>query len=296
MKKSGDKQDDKKGNAIMPFQSNALASELCLSNFLHCVARGQQDEAEILLNKPMEKGNYKTLQLAKEIFTDYSERKFVCTAYEYAYWAKDTHMCRMLEKHMDEDTKSEMLKCCEAIEKDGLKYNQQVKQTDGTQRVEQFCTKHFDFTPLKTTLERYSQGFDHWNWDERKMAWMAVGITQRDLPVHVINEYCRPDRTFYPLPAFNEDKLPRVVTYYNHNIRRDVSLYPLVISGSSGLGIDFALIRGRFRPAAVRARRCGSGLRAACELAAVNRLDEARTIDLKQSVENLVQRFTDSVL
>lgn len=287
MKKSGDKQDDKKDNAIVSFQLNALASELHLLNFLHCVARGQQDEAENLLNKPMEKGNYKNLLLAKETFTDYSGRTFVCTAYEYAYWAKDTHMCRMLEKHMDENIKSEMLKRCETIEKGGLKYSQQLNQTDGTQRVEQFCTKHFDFTPLKTALERYIQGFDNWSWDERKTAWMAVGIAQRDLPVHVINEYCWPDRTFHPLPAFNEDKLPRVVTYYNYNIRHDVSLYPLVISGSSGLGVDFALIRGRFRPAAVRVRRCGSGLRAACELAAVSHLDEVRTIDLKQSVKNL---------
>lgn len=61
----------------MSFQLNAVASELRLSNFLHCVARGQQDEAEILLNKPMEKGNYKNLLLAKETFTDYSGQTFV---------------------------------------------------------------------------------------------------------------------------------------------------------------------------------------------------------------------------
>lgn len=284
MKKSDDKQND---NAILSFKLNALASELRPSNFLHCVARGQQDEAESLLNRPIEKSDYKNLLLAKETFTDYSDRTFVCTAYEYAFWAKDTHMCRMLEKHMDEDTKLEMLKRCATIEKDGLKYSQQVKQVDGTQRVEQFCTKHFDFTPLKTALERYIQGFDNWNWDERKTAWMAVGIAQRDLPVHVINEYCRSDRTFHPLPTFNEDKLPRVVTYYDYNVGHDISLYPLVIADSTGLGVDFALIRGRFRPAAVRARRCGSGLRAESELAALSHLDEVRIIDLKQSVENL---------
>ncbi|MDR3443076.1 MAG: hypothetical protein P4L65_08670 [Legionella sp.] len=187
MKQSGDKQDDKKDNEVVFFQLNALASGLHLSHFLHCVAKGQQDEAENLLNQPIEKSNYKNLLLAKETFTDYSGRTFVCTAYEYAYWAKDTHMCRMLEKHMDKDTKSEMLKRCEAVEKGGLKYSQQVKQTDGTQYVEQFCTKHFDFSSLKTALERYIQGFDNWSWDERKLAWMAVGMAQRDLPVHVIN-------------------------------------------------------------------------------------------------------------
>lgn len=116
---------------------------------------------------------------------------------------------------------------------------------------------------------------------------MAVGAAQRDLPVHVINEYCRPDRTFYPLPLFNEDKLPRVITYYNHQIGCDVSLYPLIISDSSGLGVDFALVRGRFRPAAVRVQRCGSALRAANELETICRLDEVRTSDLKQSLKNL---------
>ena len=287
MKKLCDKQDDKKDNAILSFQLNVLASEPRLSSFLHCVARGQQSEAESLLNQSIEKGDYKYLLLAKDTLTDYSGRTFVCTAYEYAFWAKDTHMCRMLEKYMDEDTKSKILKCCAAMEKNGLKYSQQVKQADGTQRIEQFCTKHFDFTPLKTALEWYIQGVDSWGWNERKTAWMMVGMAQRDLPVHVINEYCRPDRTFHPLPAFNEDSLPRVVTYYNYNIRRDVSLYPLVVSGSSGLGVDFALIRGRFRPAAVRARRCGSWLRAASELAVLSHLDEVRTVDLKQSLENL---------
>jgi hypothetical protein len=277
MKESGDKQDDKK------LQLNA--SKLRVSHFLHCVARGQQKEAEDLLNMPVQKNdNSKNLLLAQETFTDYSGRTFLCTAYEYAYWAMDTHMCRMLEQYMDEDTKSELLKRCKAIERNGLKYSQEMTQVDGTPRIEQYCTKHFDFTPLKTALEQYIQGFAHWSWDERKKAWMAVGVAQRDLPVHVINEYCRPDRTFHPLPAFNEDKLPRVVTYYDYNIKREVSLYPLVISSSSGLGVDFALIRGRFRPAAVRARRCGSALRAACELAAISHLDEVRTIDLKQSV------------
>ncbi|KTD40950.1 hypothetical protein [Legionella parisiensis] len=280
MKKSGDKQDDKK------LQLNA--SKLSRSHFLHCVARGEQEEAERLLNIPVQKnGNYENLLLAQETFTDYSDRTFVCTAYEYAYWAKDRHMCRMLEQYMDKDTKSELLKRCKAIEKDGLKYSQQITPVDGAPYVMQYCTKHFDFTPLKTALEQYIQGFAHWSWDERKKAWMAVGVAQRDLPVHVINEYCRPDRTFYPLPLFDEDKLPRVITYYDHHIRGDVSLYPLVISDSSGLGVDFALIRGRFRPVAVRARRCGSALRAACELAAISHLDEVRTIDLKQSVENL---------
>ena len=77
--------------------------------------------------------------------TDYSGRTFKCTAYEYAYWAKDRHMCRMLEGSMDEKTKALMLKRCEEIEKKGLTYTQNGKEIKGS--------KHFDLTPLKTALK-----------------------------------------------------------------------------------------------------------------------------------------------
>lgn len=48
----------------------------------------------------------------------------VGAAYEYAYWAKDTNMCRKLEPYMDEDTKIDMLKRCENIGEFGLTYEQ----------------------------------------------------------------------------------------------------------------------------------------------------------------------------
>jgi hypothetical protein len=118
---------------------------------------------------------------------------------------------------------------------------------------------------------------------------MKVGVAQRDVPVHVINEYCRKDRSFDPLPKFNEDKLPRVLIFYNCNTERDESLFPLAVSDSVGLSLDFAVIR-----ALRRATRCGcrgarsaDGWRAAIDLAAVTRLDEVRTEDLTLSRENL---------
>ncbi len=100
-----------------------------------------------------------------------------------------THMCRMLENQMDADTKTSMLKRCEAIEKEGVTYKQHGVEIKGS--------NHFDFTPLKTALTNYVQGYNNWlktgNWTAIKAAWMAVGLAQRDLPVHVINEYCRRD-------------------------------------------------------------------------------------------------------
>ena len=116
-------------------------------------------------------------------------------------------MCRMLEKYMDADTKAEMLKRCEAMEAVGLVYTQHGKEVTGS--------KHFDFAPLIKALDDYVKGYEKWSYDERVAAWMKVGLAQRDVPAHVIDEYCRPDRSFDPTPDFNESDLPRNGTYYN---------------------------------------------------------------------------------
>ncbi len=245
--------------------------------FLLCVAKGQQDEAQRQIEANP------ALLLTTGRFTDYSGRTFNCTAYEYAYWAKDTHMCRMLERHMDENTKAAMLEKVIAIDSDGLTYEQYGQAEH---------SKHFDMTPLITALQNYVNGYDAWyaanDDDAMKAAWMLVGMAQRDLPVHVINEYCRPDRSFDRLSesTFNEDNLPRILTYYNFNTNSTVPLFPLVVSGSSGLGVDVALLRG----ACARCRGAGgaaAGWPRARDLAAVSRLDEVRTADLTQSRTNL---------
>ena len=222
------------------------------------------------------------LLLTETLFTDYSGRTFNCTAYEYAYWAKDTHMCRMLEQQMDADTKTAMLKRCEAIENDGLTYKQhgEIKNS-----------KHFDFKPLKEALRNYADGHDYWyitrNWTAMKAAWMEVGLAQRDVPVHVINEYCRPNRSFNPTPKFNEDELPRVLTYYDYRTGRDNLVFPLFVSDSSGLGVDFALRREDGEDGRWMVAERPFGKAATFDLLAVSHLDEVRTADLTQSRENL---------
>ena len=46
-----------------------------------------------------------------------------------------------------------------------------------------------------------NERIDHWC--------KVVGGEQKLLPVHVVNEYCRPDRPFEPCPSEWEAKLPR---------------------------------------------------------------------------------------
>ncbi len=123
-------------------------------------------------------------------------------------------------------------------------------------------------------------------------AWMKIGLAQRDVPAHVINEYCRNDRAFYPCPDFIEDKLPRESAFYNYISDKDETLFSLGVSASSGLGFNFSLVRGGFTealaPASGRYERAGNWPAFAVhDLAAVSRLDEVRTADLTRSREIL---------
>ncbi|MFY7698075.1 MAG: hypothetical protein ACOVQX_04585 [Legionella sp.] len=257
-------------------------------HFLHEVAKGKQEEAEALLT--ITPANTQTLLRTPGIFTDYSGRTFNCTAYEYAYWAKDTHMCRMLESHMDEETRAFMAARIQEMERVDAATGQPVGLVY-QQAGQENRSAHFDFTPLKEAYQRYFDGYDAWydakNWAAMEAAWLDVGKAQRNVPAHVAQEYCRPDRSFDPRPEFNEATLPRMLTFYNLTTHRDDSWFPLAAS-NSGLGFDFALIRlhspmvflvldpliriGRTQP---------------FDLAAITRLDEVRTDDLTLSREHL---------
>ncbi len=255
--------------------------------FLHAVVKGKQARAESLLTaKP---DNTQTLLRTPGIFTDYSGRTFNCTGYEYAYWTKDTHMRRMLEGKMDPETKAVMLTRIDAIDANGLTYTQHNRELTGST-----C---FNLDPLKTAYNEYMQAHGVWYRggypDEGEAAvmaaWMKVGVAQRDLPVHYVNEYFRSDRSFYPLPTFDELTLPRELTVHNYRTNRDESLFPLVDSASSGFGVEFAYARGGAGgPVEVgRARLRVWGAAGRQDLAAVSQLDAVRTNELMQSHQNL---------
>ena len=198
-----------------------------MRQFLPGVAKGKQNEADALLTASS--GNKQDLLRTSGVFTDYSGRTFNCTAYEYAYWAKDTHMRRMLERHMDDETKVQMLSRIDEIERPDAATGQPVGLVYSQGGLEH-RSAHFDLRPLKDALQRYVDGYDNWyrtrNLDAMRAAWMEIGILQRDLPVHVLNEYCHPDRSFSPPPEFNEETLPRSVSFYNYNTSREQALCP----------------------------------------------------------------------
>jgi hypothetical protein len=258
-----------------------LSNDLMTAKVLMLVAQGQQTQAHALLV------HQSNLLSQRGDVTDYSGRTFKnITAYEYAYWAKDWHMCRMLEAHMDEETKALTLASCEKMERDGLTYTQNGVEFGGS--------KHFDFIPLIDAYANYIQIYDRWcarnaTSAEVDAAWFAIGVMQRDVPAYVAQEYCRPDRSFSPRPVFNELNLPRTLTFdniHNHRISRDEQWFPLVISGTSGLGVNFALVRGR-AGGARGALAVGRGARVHLDLRAVTSLDQASANELTRSRENL---------
>ncbi len=249
------------------------------------VAYGDQDKAEKLFTEVYfpyqdKQAKIQDALLYRGEFTDYSDRTFKCSAYEYAYWAKDTHMCRMLERYMDDATKAEMLARVTKIEQTGLSY---------TQHGVAYCTHHFDLTPLIQALQFYVDNYGAWvateNWAAMEAAWMSVGLAQRDVPAHVAQEYCRPDRAFDPCPPFNEPALPRILTFYNWITSRAESWFPLT-SSNSGLGFDFALFRAA-RTLGAHPSLGDSDWRVTSDLAAVRCLDEVRTVELTQSRKHL---------
>lgn len=113
---------------------------------------------------------------------------------------------------------------------------------------------------------------------------MRVGSAQRDLPAHVMNEYCRLDRSFDPLPAFDEDNLPRTFTYRNFVTGEYIPLFPLTTSNFAQLGVNAALVRSsRVRGGDLTDWCRDSADDARVDLAAISYLDEVRTNDLMRS-------------
>ena len=212
----------------------------------HAVAEARLQKAAALLTAIPDKTQ--TLLQTPGSFTDYSGRTFNCTAYEYAYWAKDIRMCCMLESHMSDETRVLMLARINEIESSGLEYLQDGKT---------YRTKHYDLTPLKQAIQQYVDGCLEWDRDRsgvnvaaQTAAWLKIGKAQRDVPAHIAQEYCMKGRPFWPLPSFNVDRegilkktLLMDLDFYNWITGRDEFWFPSK-SASSYLGHDLSIIRG----------------------------------------------------
>ena len=159
-----------------------------LPAFLRLVAEGQQDQAEAMLRTTP------NLALIPGDVTDLSNRRFQgITAFQYAAWALDWHMWKMLLKYLPPDaarTQAQGFTTGSWVSQHGVHASWQ-NLIDALKTYIDNCGKW-------TTSEQYTNHWIH-----------QVGGAQLLLPAHVIHEYCRPDRSFEPCPTFIEDTLPR---------------------------------------------------------------------------------------
>lgn len=202
-----------------PYALTGVKSEV-VERLLRLVAEGEQDAAEAMIQR-----NRKLL-LAAGTVTDLSGRTFKrITAFQYALWALDWHMWKMLLKYLPGEAAAQQ---CAVLETKGTTHG-----------------RHFSLQRLITALQTYID-HDSWNVDQREKHWCTVvGSEQRRLPVHVVNEYCHRTRSFDPCPDFEEETLPRsrkiVVGYVG--IDDEEEWYTAKYDGSF-LGDSFAIVRG----------------------------------------------------
>lgn len=256
-------------------------SELQVKQLLHHIARGGQYEAELMLIKDP------GLLLEKSGFTDYSGRSFShVTAFQLADWYLDTHMCRMLRKYLPDDKAMQQLK---EIPSKGLEYI-----LNGMKYQE----RYFDVKPLidayQAYIPFYRQVFYHSDdilRDKMDKHWQAVGMAQRMLPAHAINEYFHPTRSLVvdgKPPLFNEaEDLPRL-TYNKY-----FSFYSML--SDSGLGYEsYSMVRaGEKKCMLVPGWGDWLGPRAFSDCAAIRRLFEVRLCEARQR-EQLVNSVPES--
>ena len=86
--------------------------------------------------------------------------------------------------------------------------------------------EHANWKNLIDEYQTYIDNYDPWTLAQCQEHWLKkIGGAQRQLPIHVLQEYCHPDRPFHPCPTFKEDKFPRKLDVDISKISIDFSLY-----------------------------------------------------------------------
>ena len=205
---------------------------LYINKCLNFVAKGDQAAAAGMI------ASHPALILKVGHLIDRSGRLFKqITPFEYAFWSKDWHMCAMMLHDMDDELmQASVLSLIKKMRKDGLVYEQ-----DG--RV--LCSTHFDFSPLIEAYTYYLQLLDATKRgmaleEDLRLAWLDIGLEQRDVPAYVAQAYCRPNHSFSSDTTFLPDDFIRTLGYWDVSLDSTQPWY----SNTAGLGIDFSIYRG----------------------------------------------------
>ncbi len=189
--------------------------DIAINKLLHHIARGEQDLAEKMIRATP------SLLLEAGEVTDYSGRYFKnITAFQYALWALDSHMWKMILKYLPKDKAAQQLSIHLNKEKDYTALH----------------GNHYNFDLLIQALRKGRKvSYESWV--------VMVGQPQKQVPAHIANEYCRGDVPFSKKRNFHESTLPRTLTFYNFNTHVDQNWFPL--KENPLLGVDYAISQGR---------------------------------------------------
>ncbi|MCD6040152.1 MAG: hypothetical protein K0S27_1552 [Gammaproteobacteria bacterium] len=190
-----------------------------VATFLKLVAEGKKEEAEAML-----KADPALIFQSGEV-TDLSHRKFHhITGFQYALWALDWKMCKMLLNYLPPH---------EA----GLQAR--ALQENGTAHGE-----HFDFGPIIRAYQKYEKVYADWPGGREGIGktlqpcWCTeVGGAQFLLPAHVIQQFYLDGRRF-PLADFKQPRLPGEGERWKQAVVSDVYTHQ---QDGGGLGEKFAL-------------------------------------------------------
>lgn len=205
-----------------------------VEEFLRLVAEGEQDKAEAML-----KSN-PALALVPGDVTDLSKRTFTnITGFQYAVWALDWHMWTMIKKY--------------------LPHEDARKQAQGFE-TGSWVSQHGVSANWQNLLDAQQKFFaecDAQNWNVANITWVQqVGGMQLLLPAHVINEYCRPSRSFSPCPDFSKlepDGAWRV------RVTNNGEWFTAKVNNGS-IGIGFGVARGGYHESGLtRYPTCNGG-------------------------------------
>lgn len=204
------------------------------------VARGEQNEAEGML-----KAN-PSLALARGELTDLSGRVFVnITAFQYAVWALDFHMWKMLQQYLPPEEAHKQLETFD-------------EKPHGS---------HFEMKHLLWALKTYNADSDYPNGEKGHsltQKWYQVGKAQRDLPVHVVNHYCTRGSFSEGNTFESEEKLERTMLIQTGDKKMD--WFKATYKGNDNvLGDGFAVLARKSCPEAYGCLN-GRPVRKECEL------------------------------
>ena len=111
------------------------------------------------------------------------------TGFQYATWALDRHMWTMLLKYMSSEQAASQLR-----EEGSWVKTHGIHAGMPGGPLDKLCKAYESYA---------GSGYSAEHWQKQ------IGGAQLLVPAHVVNEYCRPDRSFYPCPKFDELILPR---------------------------------------------------------------------------------------